>query len=77
MDPGRSLADAMRIRRIALVPALLLAACTGPGVSGDKVTLCERSPLCSSHPLPDGQNGVEWTPATSPARGSNPVSTRH
>jgi hypothetical protein len=48
------------MRRIALLPFALLSACTNaPGVSGDKVTLCERSPLCSAHPLPDGQNGVE------------------
>jgi hypothetical protein len=65
------------MRWIALFPLALLIACTnGPGVSGDQVTLCERSPPCSAHPLPDGQNGVEWTPTTSPARGSNPVSTR-
>lgn len=65
------------MRWISLLPLALLASCNGPGVSGDKVTLCERNPLCASHPLPDGQNGVEWTPATSPPRGSNPVGKPH
>ena len=65
------------MRWTVLLPFALLAACNGPGVSGDRITLCERSPLCSAHPLPDGRNGIEWTPATSPARGSNPASGRH
>jgi len=30
--------------------------------SADKVTLCERDPLCSAHPLPDGRNGIEGAP---------------
>ena len=48
------------MRWTARLPLILLTACLDRGAS-DKVTLCERSPFCSAHPLPDGQNGIEWT----------------
>jgi hypothetical protein len=60
------------MRRIILAAFLAsLTGCVAP--YGDKATLCERDVLCSARPLPDGQNGVEWTPQNGSNRASKPA----
>ncbi len=63
------------MRWIALLSPVLLTACMDRGVSGDQMTLCERSPACSAHPLPAGQNGIEWTPQGGAVNAGKPAAT--